>query len=194
MRTGATIVFLDESGFSLIPFVRRTWAKKGTVPILRHSFGRWTKLSAISGVAIRLRRGTLHAELYYRTLRGAFAGADCTEFLRQLARHIRGPVRIVWDNAGQHRGPELRRFLQRNERFNVVPLPPYCPELNPDEGVWNWSKTKDMANLAAHDSHDLLRCVRRSLRRIQRRPEVLRWCLAESELGWDGLLNQRVGV
>ena len=43
-RRGAWIVFQDESGFSLLPPVRGTWAPKGRTPVLRHRFS-WTRLS-----------------------------------------------------------------------------------------------------------------------------------------------------
>jgi hypothetical protein len=47
--TGSTLMFVDESGFSLVPPVRRTWARRGQTPVIRHQSS-WPKLSAISGV------------------------------------------------------------------------------------------------------------------------------------------------
>ena len=37
-RHGAWICFQDESGVSLLPVVRATWAPKGVTPVLRHRF------------------------------------------------------------------------------------------------------------------------------------------------------------
>ncbi len=48
-RLRATLVFVDESGFSLLPTACRTWSPRGQTPILRHCFN-WPKLSAISAV------------------------------------------------------------------------------------------------------------------------------------------------
>lgn len=187
---GATLAFEDESGFALTPYVARTWSPVGTPATLRHAFGRYEKLSAISAVAVRLRRGRLEAELYFRLLpRKAVGGRDVADFLRQLGRHAHGRVIVVWDNAGQHRGPALRTFLARRPRFEIVPLPPYCPELNPDEDVWAWVKSKDLANLCAVDDEDLVHRVRGSLRRMQRRPGLLQGALRGSELPWGRLLN-----
>lgn len=195
LRRGATLLFCDESGYALIPFLVRTWARAGTIPVLRHPFGTWDKLSVTSAVALRLRRGRLELDLYFRTLPdAAFTNEDIAAWLAQLARHLRGRVDVVWDNASQHKGAHLREWFTAHPRFTRVPLPPYCPELNPDEGVWNWSKTKALGNAAARDSGDLLRLVRRSLRQLRHRKDVLAWCLAKSELPWGRLLNQRVGV
>jgi putative transposase len=190
LLAGDTVVLEDESGFSLTPYVARTWSPAGTPATLVHAFGRWEKLSAISAVAVRLRHGRLEAKLYFRLLpRRAVGSRDVADFLRQLARHLDGHVIVVWDNAGQHRGKALRAFLACRPRFEIVPLPPYCPELNPDEGVWSWVKSKDLANLCALDDEDLLRRVRGSLRRMQRRPRLLEGALRGSELPWGELLN-----
>lgn len=189
LRAGATVVFEDESGFSLTPLVARTWSPAGETPTLVHAFGRWEKLSAISAVAVRL-GSPPKAELYFRLHPGRTVGnVQVAAFLRQLSRHLRGRVVVVWDNAGQHRGKALRAFLEAHERFEIVPLPPYCPELNPDENVWAWVKSKDLANLCAADDEELVRHVRRSLRRMARRRWLLTAALRRSELPWGSLLN-----
>lgn len=195
LRRGTTLLFLDESGFRLTPYVARTWSPEGETPTLVHSFGPWEKLSAISGVAVRLRHGRLEAKVYFRLLpRRTVRGRDVAAFLRQAGRHVRGQVIVVWDNAGQHRGPALRSFFASRARFEAVPLPPYCPELNPDEGVWSWVKSKDLANLCPEDDEDLVRRVRGSMRRMQRRTDLARGCLKASELPWGSLLTQCGGV
>jgi hypothetical protein len=51
-RRGAWICFQDESGFSLLPPVRATWAPKGCTPVLRHSFN-WKRLSMSGALACK---------------------------------------------------------------------------------------------------------------------------------------------
>src|ERR1019366_7475318 len=51
-RRKAWIVFQDESGFSLLPSVRATWAPRGQTPVLRHHFS-WTRLSMSAALAFR---------------------------------------------------------------------------------------------------------------------------------------------
>jgi len=53
---GAHIVFVDESGFLLIPNVAKTWAPQGQTPVPRHRQGRRDKISVISGISLRPRR------------------------------------------------------------------------------------------------------------------------------------------
>src|SRR6266699_1977316 len=49
-RQNALIVFEDESGVSLLPSVRATWAPRGHTPVLRHRFG-WKRLSLAGALA-----------------------------------------------------------------------------------------------------------------------------------------------
>jgi DDE superfamily endonuclease len=44
-----TIVFLDESGFRLLPLVVRTWALRGQTPILRVRL-KWAHLSVMGAI------------------------------------------------------------------------------------------------------------------------------------------------
>lgn len=46
-------------------------------------------------------------------------------------------IHVIWDNAGYHKGPDVRAFLARPEcRIRLIKLPPYCPHLNPIERLW----------------------------------------------------------
>jgi hypothetical protein len=49
--------------------------------------------------------------------------------------------------------------------------------LNPQEGVWSLVK-RDIGNLAAADLGQITRAVKRKLKMLQYRPEVIDGCLA----------------
>jgi len=179
-RRGAALLFLDESVLRLLPFVVKTGSPVGGTPTLVPSFGRWEKRSAIGGVALGVRNGRIEARVYFRLLpRKAADHGDLADYLRQLARHLRGHVLVVWDNAGQHRGPALRSSFMSHGSFEAVRLPPYCPELTPDDAVWSWVKSKDFVDR-----------IHESLRRMQRRTDRDRGCLRAAELPWSSLLTQ----
>lgn len=58
-------------------------------------------------------------------------------------------VCVVWDNAKWHKGKRLRRELgtgKKLHRVHLVNLPPYAPETNPIEHVWQFAKSK-IANI-----------------------------------------------
>lgn len=52
---------------------------------------------------------------------------------------------IVWDNAAFHKGIKIRNALKMGgllERVHLIAMPPYAPDNNPIEHVWNVSKGK----------------------------------------------------
>lgn len=52
---------------------------------------------------------------------------------------------IIWDNARWHRSKELREQLSKGkslENIHLIALPPYAPDHNPIEHVWNYAKSK----------------------------------------------------
>ena len=58
-------------------------------------------------------------------------------------------IAIIWDNAAFHKSKEIREQLKRDgimEQVHLIPMPPYAPDENPIEHVWNTAKTR-VANL-----------------------------------------------
>lgn len=135
---GAYLVFVDETGFLLIPTVLRTWAPRGQTPVHRHRYER-DKISVISGLSVIPQRQRLG--LYFRLHpRRNIGQAEVCEFLRYLLRHLRGPVIVLLDNSATHKGAPLRALCQRHPRLHVEYFPAYAPELNPDEAAWSLAK------------------------------------------------------
>ena len=112
----------------------KTWAPRGHTPVLRHRYRR-DRISVISGLSISPVRHRMG--LYYRFHRHNIDGLAVCDFLRHLLRHLRGHVIVIWDNASIHRGEPVRDMCRSFARLHLVALPPYAPELNPDEGVWS---------------------------------------------------------
>jgi hypothetical protein len=80
----------------LIPSVRRTWAPRGQTPLLRHR-ARRDRISVISGLSVsRCRR---HCGLYFLLSLKNIKHPEVCAFLRDLLRHLRGPVIVIWDTA-----------------------------------------------------------------------------------------------
>lgn len=73
------------------------------------------------------------------------------------------------DGAGWHRAHELA--VPSN--MTLVLLPPYSPELNPAEHVWEYIRENDMRNLVFSDLDKVMDVVETSLHRLHETPEVL---------------------
>jgi transposase len=177
-RLGAHLVFLDESGFLLIPSVRKTWAPRGQTPLLRF-WQRHDKISVISAVSVSPHRR--HFGLYYHLHATNIHHLEVGAFLRHLLRHLRGPVVLLWDNGRIHRGHAIRDVCRAFPRLHVVFFPAYAPELNPDESVWHRAKAA-LANGRPDDLTVLAVHLRASLRRLRRSQRALRSCITQSDL------------
>ena len=177
-RLNAHLAFADESGFQLTPSVRRTWAPRGQTPVLHH-WDRHDRVSAISAVSVSPRRQ--HLGLYLHLYPDNLTHVEVTIFLRDLLRHLRGPVVLVWDNGPIHHGRAITDFCRRHPRLHLVRLPSYAPELNPDEGVWAYAK-RALANGRPNSVQDLFRDLTRVTRAVRRRPAVLRAFITASDL------------
>lgn len=149
---------------------------------MRENFN-WKKLSAI--VALAARKGR-RPRLLFDIVDGAFNGALVLCFLVRLLAQIDGRVLLVWDGAPIHRTAETRDFLRRPDvaaRLSVMPLPPYSPELNPEELVNAHIKAQRLANHAPATAAQLREAAIGELRRAARRPRLLSNILASSRHG-----------
>ncbi len=137
---------------------------------------RWPKFSAISGVSNE-------GKLYILVRRGTIATPQVLVFLRHLLRHVRGRIILVWDNVKPHKAAAVHRFVLENfHRLMLEYLPPYSPELNPDEWVWRYLKHVELANFAPRDLGELKVALRGAVQRIRMRPPLMRSFLDASAL------------
>ena len=176
---GAHIVFADESGFLLIPNVARTWAPQGQTPIHRHRQGRRDKISVISGISLSPRRHRL--SLYYLLFFDNIGQDEVCRFLRELLRHLPGPLIVLLDQSSTHKRGPVAQLQRQHRRLRLEYFPPYAPELNPDEGVWSLAK-RELANSCPRDVDELMEDILRSIDGIRFSPDKLRGCILQSDL------------
>jgi transposase len=155
----------------------RTYAPRGQTPILRVPLS-WDHLSAISAI-------TPSGQLYVMTQPRAFDGTAIVRFLKHLLRHIAGKLLIIWDRLPAHHGQVVKDFLAQGgtRRIHLEQLPPYAPDLNPDEGVWRYLKTVEMKNLCCHDLAQLASELRKAIARLRHKTDVLLACFQHVHLG-----------
>jgi hypothetical protein len=178
-RRRAYIVFLDESGFFLTPTVRRTLAPRGETPVL-DAWDRRDRGSAISCITISPVAG--RPGLYFDLLGHNVRGPDVAKFLAELHRRL-GPVTVVWDrNQIHNKAKAVKAWLAKHPGVVAEDFPGYVPDLNPDEGVWGWTKYGRLANLAANDKDELWDQVVEELVEVKFRPDLLRGFVRQTGL------------
>jgi len=141
-------VFEDESGVSLLPSVRATWAPRGQTPVLRHRFV-WKRLS-LAG-ALVYEPDSSDAHLVFQLRPGAYNDETLIEFLTELNElEQQRPVLLIWDGLPSHRSRRMSDWVASQRHWlSIDPLPGYAPDLNPIEQVWGSLKSKELANLCS---------------------------------------------
>jgi transposase len=179
-RLGAHLVFLDESGFLLIPNVKRTWAPKGQTPTVAYCF-KHKKISALSALALSPKRKKIALYLQFR--KRSFKGPDVKRFLQQLLKQLRGPIMLLWDGGQIHRHREVKALIQAHPRLSVEEFPGYAPELNPAEYVWCQTDSA-LANSRPEELDELTPMLVAAKRRLSRSQDLLWSCIYASDLPW----------
>ena len=114
---------------------------------------------------------------------GSIRSREVLRFLKHLRRHFGHGVIILWDRAMIHRSKTVPAFLHQSRRWLEVEfLPPYAPDLNPDEWFWNHLKYRKLANFCPNSVGDLKSAIRRSALQIRRKPSLIRSFFHASQL------------
>ena len=111
------IVWVDPSGFSLLPHHVRTWARHGQTPVLRVPLTRDHR-AAIAAISADHR-------LVMQTQSAAYHSTDVVRLLQLLLRKIPGKLLLIWDGAPIQRGQPIKDFLTRGaaRRIHLEQLP-----------------------------------------------------------------------
>ena len=180
-RLGAHLICLDETGFLMMPVLRRTWAPCGLTPTLSVRTRSHEKVSGIGALIVSPRRRQLTLALALHPRRN-IRSPQVVRFLRHLGRHVRGPFILVWDRGRSHKHELVQSWLDAHPRCHIVWFPPYAPDLNPVELLWSYLKYGRLANLAPDTVDDIQSNVRRERRRLTRHPQLLRSFFRHSAL------------
>ena len=127
LGTRVKVWVMDEARFGLHTEVRRVWINKGVRPIVeRQTKYEWDYLYG----SLEVTEGDAHF-LHLPTV-----NLECDAlYLEHLAASDPEAVHVVIrDQAGFHLRDGDTRLP---DRVRIMPLPPYCPELNPCEQLWD---------------------------------------------------------
>jgi len=110
-----------------------------------------------------------------------YDSAAVVGFLRVLLRKIPGKILLIWDGAPIHRSHEIKDFLKAGgaKRLHLEQLPSSAPDLNPDEGIWNYLKRVELGNVCCTDLDDLATQLLRSKERLRHKRDIIRSCSRE---------------
>lgn len=156
----------------MLPLVRRTLAPRGKTPILKTKASNRERVSLTAALTVSPRRHRLG--LYWRSYPRGFVNSQrSADFLRYLLRTLPGHLIVVWDGGPMHQGKPMRELLRRTKRITLERLPPYAPELNPVEYLWNHLKYGVLPNFLPDDVFQLDAVVTKHIRQAKTSPTRL---------------------
>ena len=165
------LVFADESGFNLIPEIRKTWSPVGETPILSTPIYR-RHHSAIGLIYLSPQRKK--CRFHFTIQPSTILTEHLIFWLTALHHFYKKSLIIVWDNLPGHRAA-AQYFLARHPSwFDFEFLPPYSPELNPTESCWNHIKSVALANFVPSNSDQLVAKTLDAAKKIDDDTELVR--------------------
>ena len=165
-RIGAEIYFGDEAGVRSDFHSGKTWAPKGKTPIIRTTGARFG-FNMISAVSPK-------GHMRFMVVEGRVAAQQFCEFLRRLVIKAEKPIFLILDGHPVHRSAKVKNLVESiNGKLQIFFLPPYSPELNPDEHVWNDLKNNGIGRMLVAGPDDMRRKVISHLKFLQRNPVLI---------------------
>jgi transposase len=160
-------VFVDESGFYLLPGRVKTYAPKGQTPVLDEWQTR-DHLSVMGGV-------TLGGQVCSLVRPSSLNGRHVIAFLFHLGRAVGDRLSVIWDGSPIHRRAEVQAIVaQAGGKIRLEALPAYAPDLNPVEWLWKHLKQDELGNVSCLDLEQLHMEIHLALGRVPRRRALIR--------------------
>lgn len=163
----AEILWSDEMGVRSDHTCGRSFSPKGQTPVVKKSARRWScnMISAISN------SGTMRFMLYEETL-------TVSVFIKFLDRLIKGSNRkvfVILDNLKVHHAKKVQEWVnQRKDKIELFFLPPYSPDLNPDELLNQDVKSNACHTKLIHTTKELKKELMSYLKSIQQTPKKIK--------------------
>lgn len=139
------IMFQDEARFGRLPVVRAEWAPHGVRPTVvaaverqyKYTYGAISPLDGDIDWLVTDMMNTDHMNV----------------LLEQIGTKYRDDyILMVVDGASSHKS----KTLNVPGNIHLLCLPPYCPELNPVENLWDHVREKGCANVYFETLSDVM--------------------------------------
>jgi transposase len=163
----ADIYFADEAGVRSDYHSGTTWSPKGQTPVVQATGARFS-VNMISAVSPR-------GDFRFMVVEGTIGATVFVEFLKRLITGSKKKIFLIVDGYPAHRSKAAREFIESTGgELELFYLPPYSPELNPDELAWNVLKNGIVSRTTVKSKEELKSKVVGGLRQIQNSPNTVK--------------------
>jgi transposase len=174
-RENAVIFFADEAGIRSDHHAGTTWAPIGCTPTVIADGSR-KSVNMISAISAQ---GSIHFDVFTGRMNADRFIGFCTMLLEDCGQ----PVYLIVDGSPVHTAKAVQEYVLSTEgKLRIFFLPPYSPQLNPDEWVWKNVKHDQIKRAVSIDGNDMQRLAYRALERLQNMPNIVRAFFADINL------------
>lgn len=156
----AEIYFGDAAHIRSDHHAGKTWGVKGKTPVVVSSGSRFSfsLISAISAQGL----------MRFMVTEGGVDSDVFIQFLKRLVSNASRKIFLIVDNGRSHVSKKTKEFVSTiKNKIEIFYLPPYSPDLNPDELVWNHLKTNTVGRSTVTDKADFKKQIKKSMKKLQ---------------------------
>ena len=166
-KQGAEIFWLDEASIRSDDPLQRTWGEKGKTPVVKTS-GQRQSINAISALSNT-------GGFWYHVYSGKFTADKCIECFKRFLKGRKKPMVVIVDGHPVHKSKKVMSYIESLEgRLEIIFLPPYAPDLNPDELVWNQMRSIGTSKKPLKKGESLMNRAILDLESIKRNKKLVR--------------------
>jgi transposase len=166
-KESARIYWGDEMGICSTDNRGRMYSPKGITPVIRNTGTRF-KCNMISAISPQ-------GYMNWMVFSDNFTSRQFIAFLCRLIRQIKQKIFLILDNHKVHHSKRVQNYVNKHkDKIRLFFLPPYCPELNPEELVNQDVKANANNYLAMKTAEDLATNLRFYLTKIQFNQEKIK--------------------
>ncbi|MCB9024893.1 MAG: IS630 family transposase [Bdellovibrionaceae bacterium] len=177
-KSSAEIHWGDETGLRSDASVAKTYGRKGVTPIVKLS-GKRFSCNVISSI-------TNQGRLSFKVFDGKFNADVFIDFMKRLIKSSRRKIFLIVDRHPVHyRSKQVKSWISKNKKaIELFFLPPYSPELNPNELLNNDLKRNTVRKKRASNKDELIKTVRSHLRSRQKTPYKIKNLFEKTEVSY----------
>ena len=175
----ADILFGDEAGIRSDYHRGTTWGVRGKTPVVRATGARFS-VNMISAISPK-------GSMRFMVVESTVNGSVFLTFLKRLMAGGQRRIFLILDRHSIHRSVRVKRFVEETKgMLQIFYLPPYSPELNPDELVWNCVKS-DISRSVTKSRAEMKGRATETLRQLQRTPAKVKRLFQEEHVKYAAL-------
>lgn len=160
-REKADIYFGDAAHIRSDHHAGRTWGVKGETPVIKSTGARFS-FSLISAISSR-------GLMRFMVREGGVNSTVFIEFLKRLISGAKRKIFLIVDGGSAHKSKLTKAYVATvHQKLELFILPPYSPDLNPDELVWNHLKSHTVGRSTVTDKADFKKRISKSMRSLQK--------------------------